>query len=336
MTPPSEFVDPSRGRPAVPRVALPGFLDQLDRALGHLAGVLDAPLGFGRAGRALERLRATLGCVRFLHGWPDRFTLEAAFTLNVADSGFPGFKDLWLVEEDRNQAAEKLAVLPAVERIAESATRDVRAGRFPLVWQRALVQRRYYERLLRTAVVSGFEVGTPRLGTSPHRETSRPVHGLDWCGLDADDTHFIFQALEFTTDPDLSPPSKVESTSELYQTLRVAFREPLATQFDHLQTLPEVNPKLLARLSIGPFHSNAIVPQPAIAALGDDADAWLLECSIERLERDLLRDPDAAEAPASSRVLMCPATVKERLRGRDPQGQPARVFGVTADGGVAE
>jgi hypothetical protein len=333
MTPPSEFIDPSRGRPAVPRAALPAFLDQLDAALGHLGGVLEAPLGFGRATRAVERLRATLGCVRFLHGWPERFTLEASFTLNIADSGFPGFKDLWLVEEDRNQAAEKLASLPAVERIAESAVRDVRAGRFPLVWQRALVQRRYYERLLRTAVISGFEVGTPRLGTAPK---DRPVHGLDWSGLSADDSRFIYQTLEFTTDPEHRPPAKVDGASELFKTLRVAFREPLSTQFDHLQTLPEVNPRSVARLAIGPFHANAIVPQPPLAALGDDPGAWLLECSVERLERDLLRDPDAPDAPVSTRVLVCPSTVKDRLHGRGPDGQAARIFGVSPSGEVAE
>lgn len=263
----------------VPRAAVPGFLDAADAALARLGEMLEAPLGFGRAVRAVERLRGTLACVRYLHGWPERFTMESSFTLSVADPGFPSFKDVWLVEDDRAQAAEKLAVLPAVERITESAVRDIRAGRFPLVWQRALVQRRYYERLLRTAVVSGFEVGTPRLGTG---SKERPHHGLDWCGLAADDTQFVFQSLEFSTDSGVAPPAHVEPTGELYKTLRLAFREDLAHQFDHLQTLHDVNPQVLTRLTVGPMLSNKAVPAPE--GLGEDPEAWRLECSLERLE----------------------------------------------------
>ena len=323
----------SNGRSAVPRAAVAPFLDELDRALACLMGLLDVPLGFGRAVRTVDRLRSTLGCVRYLHGWPERFTLESSFTVSVVDTGLPSFKDVWMVEEDRAHAAEKLAVLPAVERIAESAVRDVRAGRFPLVWQRALVQRRYYERLLKTAVVSGFEVGTPRLGTGSRE---RPTHGLDWSGLASDDTRFVFQTLEFTTDATMQPPAKVESTGDLYKTLRYCFRESLSSQFDHLETQPDVNPSVLTRVSVGPFHSNLASPAPEVAALGTEPGAWLLECTVERLERGLLREADAVPTTDRTRVLVCPIEVKERLNGRDPAGEPARVFGLSAAGEVKE
>lgn len=333
MSPPSETSD-TFSRAAVPRVAVPAFLDVLDAALGHLVGLLDVPLGFGRAVRTVDRLRATLACVRYLHAWPERFTLESSFTVSVVDPGFPSFKDVWMVEEDRTHAAEKLAVLPAVERITESAVRDVRAGRFPLVWQRALVQRRYYERLLRTEVVNGFEVGTPRLGTG---SKERPLHALDWSGLDADDTRFVYQSLEFSTDPSMKPPSTVEPSGDLYKTLRSRFRDPLTTQFDHLETLADVNPRVLSRLRVGPFHANLASPRPGIAGLGGDPQAWLLECTVERLERGSLREPGGAEdTTARSTVLLCPRGVQERLGGRGSDGQPARVFGVTETGEVKE
>jgi hypothetical protein len=342
-------------RPVLPRPAVPAFLDLFDGALGHLLGLLDSPLGFGRASRPVERLRATIGCLRYLHTWPERFTLEASFTVDVGEHGFPGLKDVYLIEQDRAQAAEKLAVLPGVERIIESAVRDIRSGRFPLVWQRALIQRRYYERLLRTSLISGFEVGTPRLGAE---RGERAVHAIDWSGLDADDSAFLFYGLEFTTDPSLSPPARVEPSGELFRTLHFCFREPLGTQFDHLETLADVNPQVLTRLRIGPFHTGQAPGTAAIGeALARDPAGWLLECTVERLARGDAEEagrgervararastgtspPEAAlpsGAPALTRVLLCPAGVKERLGGADPDGRPARVFGVGAGGEVRE
>jgi hypothetical protein len=313
--------DVREARAALGRGAVPGFLSSSGAALSALAELLDERLELGRARRYVERLRSTLECIGYLYAWPERFTLEAAFTVDPTEPGFPGFRDVWLAEEDRAQAGEKLALIPAVEKIVESAVRDVRAGRFPLVWQRALVQRRYYERLLRTPLVGGFEVGTPRHGLP---RAGRP-HALEWCGLADEDTRFVVGMLDFTTDPQHVPPAQVDPSGDLYKTLRVGFRDPVPTLFDHLETLADVNPQQVIRLEVGPFHAPGATASAAVRALLESApDAWLLECEIERIER--AREPDAGPAPVITRVILCPPALAERLGTSDPEGRPARVF----------
>ncbi|MBI4861505.1 MAG: hypothetical protein HY815_14780 [Candidatus Riflebacteria bacterium] len=179
------------------REAVPGYIDDLTAALGHLRLALESRLKATTVGAYVERIRNTLSCVRYVFLWPDRFTVESSFTIDPTDSGLPHFNDFWRIQKDREQAAPRLEELASPDEIVSRALAEILAGQYPLVWQRALVERRYYERVGTAEVVADFELSPPSLLEG---NAGRPVLRRQWSGLAENDTLFLHYMMLYSLE----------------------------------------------------------------------------------------------------------------------------------------
>jgi hypothetical protein len=255
---------------------------------------------------------------------------------------------VWLAEEDRNQAPARLAALPDDEAISRSAVSEILAGGHPLVWQRALVQRRYFQMLAGTPIVRGFEVS--RVVRQDGRGDA-VLHGLDWAGLDESSSAFAKNSMVFAGAALEPRPVPIDETSDLYRALKLHFRQPIEANMQSLGTVPGVRPLSLFRFRIGPYFDRHSANPPELARLVDATPGgFLLKLSIEHVaSRDapasvelwerslgLTRPVEAATGDGTCRVIVCSPGIAGRLGPSDEQGRPARVFAIDTATGTGE
>jgi len=244
----------------------------------------------------VRRLRDSLDCLAYLFRWPDRFTAEASFVVEPTGRLYPRFTDLWLAEEDQLRAAERHASLPSINKIVSSAMAEIYAGHDPLICQRSLIQRRYYERVANTRLVKGFEIAAPEFFDHSAGHHSCLIH---WSGLMDGDAcvaalwaHLVLDHPVRADVPfDLSPESK--------RLLKVRIPCPIDQISCEDMSFPDAKNVSIRRLVIGPHHALGSKSPPGIvAAFEEDPGRFLLEASLETL----IFDPTLDSAVFGARV----------------------------------
>src|SRR4029079_5653823 len=126
----------------------------------------------------IGRLEKSFSCWRNPLGFSD------SFKISRAESGFPIFKNVLELENDRRQANQRLASIPAPDELrAEMADFILRHKEFPAALQRQMAERLYLEDVKDGALFSPFVLAeTAKVAVNP--KVMRRYYLVHWGSFD--------------------------------------------------------------------------------------------------------------------------------------------------------
>jgi len=334
----------------LPDEAVVPYCDALGDRLGALALALEREQQGGRLSIAacaaaslfLNEIRATLAVMALKHGRQLLDVEPLPLTIDPTESGMPTVKEFWMLHEDRDRARDQLAQIPAPPQLVADALDQIYAGRRPIKQQILWLQRAYMERLAATAIVTDFRQMSPlKLGS----DKSDRIYSVSWTGLVRSLNLFECVTLHFVERGGWHVTGGIEDLRDLIDSI-AGGRADLPEMIGLLNQAAWIVPRSLERVTIGPYHhgftQNDEPIQRAFAAAAGQ-EPFLLEATIERavtvkaarrstLDKLFGREPMESGPSVRYRIVLAPLGIKQLLGSADEDGQPATVYGLSADG----
>ena len=288
----------------------------------------------------------------------------AHLTIDFHESGFPVFQEIVTLANDTAQAGTHLANLPVAAKLKDDMVKIILTERrAPVELQYAISQRLYFQRLAKGGLF--FAQMHPQARWLEDLPNGRRKFLIHWAVYDSQMNVPVVYFLDLddaggTTLPKDSSRWPAAQSHLLAQSVSGLKLLTIAKGLD--TDFPDLHPKRLRRLFLGPMYSSAYtlqtgpirdVLQDARSGEGEDwALAWTLEdleserTHVEKgwfssTETEVFRlDPLAGgtESGASriQRNLILPQRVFQALAERDPEGfRKVRKYVVGTDGRVA-
>ncbi|MCP4185317.1 MAG: hypothetical protein GY761_18740 [Hyphomicrobiales bacterium] len=122
----------------------------------------------------LGRLRGSFA------SWEDRIAYADRFQISKAESGFPGFRNVLELENDRKTAKSRLKTMPSEEDLREEMIDFIlRKKKFPTQLQKSMAERSYLSTVLKQKHFSPLVLPrTIRVSVNP--KTKRPYYIVHW------------------------------------------------------------------------------------------------------------------------------------------------------------
>jgi hypothetical protein len=291
------------------------YFDAIAAALGGLDIFLrDERSPFYRHGLIAQvmaeyivRLEKSFSCWRNHLGYAEKFKISRA------DSGFPIYQNVLELENDRRQAARRLAALPDAATLrAEMADFILRQKAFPAALKRTMAERLYLEDVENGVIFSPFVLPkTSRVSVNP--KNRRPFYIVHWGYFDgASNLPLVYMAgIEDSSEamaralvgedgrlkPDVTIPLPVDGllnpdlahAFDDFAEKNSAYSLSPATIAGNLdRDFERLHPKQLRRVVLGPFYSAGITENNStvtevLNTVRNGAHAWLLTWTVQEV-----------------------------------------------------
>jgi hypothetical protein len=352
-------------------VATRRYFRKFARLCGHLAAVAAEEQAQGRMtpqevealGRGLVALTLTFRALAWKYHFAGLAREAGRLTFDRVESGFPVAAEIMEMAADATQAERHLQGMPTAEEIKDRMVRHILSERTtPLRLQFALSQRLYHEELTKGGLFWARNdpeaewIGTEAAGTRAERRR----YLLRWSVYDAQENLPVLYLMTVSDTGRTSLPKDADrwplvQRHLMAQSVGGLTLLTIARGFD--QDFPDLHPKRLRRIRIGPMWSHAFTAQTgpirevletARAPEGEDwALAWTEELLLsERAEmirsgwfgtheREVftLMEPREQGATEITRSLILPARPYQALAALDPPAFRAHRKFVVGEGG---
>jgi hypothetical protein len=255
----------------------------------------------------LARLKASFSC------WENRIGFIEQFRISRAESGFPVFQNVLELENDRQSAEKRLSGIPQADALRqEMADFILRHKAFPAELQSRMAERLYLEQIGKGDIFSPFIMPeTIRVAVNP--KTMRPYYVVCWGAFDGsstlpmvymatiEDSSEKIVAMLVTDDGKLNPEvdiplpiggllnPELASRFDDFALKNSAYSltsVTIATNLD--KDFPELHPKQLRRIVLGPFYSAGITENNAkinqiLSKVRKQENAWLLTWTVQEV-----------------------------------------------------
>jgi hypothetical protein len=255
----------------------------------------------------LARLKASFSC------WENRIGFIEQFRISRAESGFPVFQNVLELENDRQSAAKRLSGIPPADALRqEMADFILRQKSFPTELQSRMAERLYLEQIGKGEIFSPFIMPeTIRVAVNP--KTMRPYYVVSWGAFDGTSTlPMVYMTLvEDSSEKIVSllvtPDGKLNPDTDIPLPVGGLLNPELASRFDDFalknsaysltpvtiatnfdRDFPELHPKQLRRIVLGPFYSAGITENNArindiLSKVRKTENAWLLTWTVQEV-----------------------------------------------------
>jgi hypothetical protein len=236
-----------------------------------------------------------------------------SFRISRAESGFPVFQNLLELENDRRQAAERLANIPAPDELrVEMADFILRHKEFPAALRKSMAERLYLEEVEKGDIFGPFTLArTVKVSVNP--KAMRPFYLVHWASFDGTAN---LPLIYMVTVEDSSEPmvrQLVDSNGKLNDRVEIPLpvegllNPELAHRFDDFteknsaytlspatiatnldKDFATLHPKQLRRVVLGPFYSAGItehnsVVSDVLSKVRRAENAWLLTWTVQEV-----------------------------------------------------
>ena len=255
----------------------------------------------------IARLEKTFSC------WRNRLGYAQSFRIQRSDSGYPVYQSVLELENDKRDAAKRLAAIPGANELrAEMADFILRHKAFPGDLQKSMAERLYLEDVQSGSVFSPFIL--PRtIKVSVNPKTGRPLYFVHWGAFDGTaNLPLIYMAAVEDSSEDMVS-TLVRKDGQLDETVKIPLpvegllNPALARQFDDFAAknsayslspvtiaanmdvdFPELHPKQLRRVVLGPFYSAGITENNStvtevLSKVRKPENAWLLTWTVQEV-----------------------------------------------------
>ena len=255
----------------------------------------------------IDRLDRSFAC------WENRLGFLDAFRISRAESGYPVFQNLLELENDRRSADQRLASIPSAGELrAEMADFILRHKDFPAALQKSMAERLYLEDVKGEQTFGPFTLAqTAKVSVNP--KTMRPYYLVHWATFDGsanlplvymvtvedsseamvrqlvdrngklDDKVDIPLPVDGLLNPDLA--HRFDDYTEKNSAYSLS---PLTIAMNLDKDFPDLHPKQLRRVVLGPFYSAGITEnnstvQEVLSKVRKPENAWLLTWTIQEV-----------------------------------------------------
>lgn len=255
----------------------------------------------------IARLEKSFAC------WENRLGFMESFRISRAESGFPVYQNVLELENDRRTAAKRLAGIsePGELRV-EMADFILRHKEFPAALQKAMAERLYLEDVKDGVVFGPFMLAqTAKVSVNP--KTFRPYYLVHWASFDGTaNLPLIYMATiedssEAMVEQLVGEDGKLSEKVEIPLPVDGLLNPELAHRFDDFteknsaytlspatiasnldKDFPELHPKQLRRVVLGPFYTAGITEHNSAVAdvlskVRKPENAWLLTWTIQEI-----------------------------------------------------
>ncbi len=237
-----------------------------------------------------------------------------AFRIDTSDSGFPLFRHVLQLENDRSKLADKLNDLPKPEQIRDEMVEHMlKNKKFPHALQKTMGERLYYETLKKApSFRSNTICKTIRHSYNPR--SKRPFYVVHWACYDGShNLPLVYMAV--IEDSSLNAPRPPERKSGPWGTAQLEEdylgpglpNRSLAEEFEKFITansqyslnltsiatamdndFPNLHPKQLRRFILGPLHIGGLTQnreklQELLNSVKDSEQNWVLTWTLQEL-----------------------------------------------------
>lgn len=255
----------------------------------------------------IARLETSFAC------WKYRLAFVDSFRISRAESGFPVFQNLLELENDRRQAEQRLAGIPAPDELrAEMADFILRQKQFPAALQKTMAERLYLEAVKGGDIFGPFTLAqTVKVSVNP--KTNRPFYLVHWASFDGTaNLPLIYVAtLEDSTEAMVrqlvDPSGKLNEKVQIPLPVEGLLNPELAHRFDAFteknsaytlspttiatnldKDFETLHPKQLRRMVLGPFYSAGITEHNSavsevLSKVRKPENAWLLTWTMQEV-----------------------------------------------------
>ena len=245
--------------------------------------------------------------------WRNRLGFMDSFRISRAESGFPVFQNVLELENDRRQAPQRLANIPAAEDLrTEMADFILRRKEFPDALQKSMAERLYLEDVGAGAVFGAFSLAeTVKVSVNP--KTMRPFYLVHWASFDGSaNLPLIYMATVEDSSPAMiaqlvDDNGKLKESVDIPLPVEGLLNPELAHRFDDFteknsaytlspatiagnmdKDFEELHPKQLRRVVLGPFYSAGITEHNStvgevLSKVRKPENAWLLTWTIQEI-----------------------------------------------------
>ncbi|CAN7431760.1 hypothetical protein LJR255_002729 [Pararhizobium sp. LjRoot255] len=255
----------------------------------------------------LARLKASFSC------WENRIGFIEQFRISRAESGFPVFQNVLELENDRQTAEKRLSGIPQADALRqEMADFILRHKAFPAALQSRMAERLYLEQIGKGDIFSPFIMPeTIRVAVNP--KTMRPYYVACWGAFDGSSTlPMVYMAMiedssEKIVGMLVTEDGKLNPEVDIPLPVGGLLNPELASRFDDFalknsaysltpvtiatnldKDFPELHPKQLRRIVLGPFYSAGITENNAkineiLSKVRKQENAWLLTWTVQEV-----------------------------------------------------
>ncbi|WP_349435183.1 hypothetical protein [Pararhizobium sp. A13] len=255
----------------------------------------------------LARLKASFSC------WENRIGFIEQFRISRAESGFPVFQNVLELENDRQSAEKRLSGIPQADALRqEMADFILRHKAFPAGLQSRMAERLYLEQIGKGDIFSPFIMPeTIRVAVNP--KTMRPYYVVCWGAFDGSSTlPMVYMAMiedssEKIVGMLVTEDGKLNPEVDIPLPIGGLLNPELASRFDDFalknsaysltpvtiatnldKDFPELHPKQLRRIVLGPFYSAGITENNAkineiLSKVRKQENAWLLTWTVQEV-----------------------------------------------------
>ncbi|QFI67266.1 hypothetical protein [Sinorhizobium alkalisoli] len=255
----------------------------------------------------LARLKASITC------WENRIGFVEQFRIARAESGYPTFQNVLEFENDRQSADRRLASIPSADALREEMVDFIlRHKAFPDALQSRMAERLYLEQIGQGNIFSPFILPeTIRVAVNP--KTMRPYYVVSWGAFDGSQTlPMVYMATiedssENIVEMLVTRDGKLNPDVEIPLPVGGLLNPELASRFDDFASkhsaysltpatiattldrdFPELHPKQLRRIVLGPFYSAGITENSAkineiLSKVRRTENAWLLTWTVQEV-----------------------------------------------------
>ncbi|MBE1207912.1 hypothetical protein [Aminobacter carboxidus] len=256
----------------------------------------------------ISRLERSFAC------WRNRLGFMETFKISRAESGFPVFQNVLELENDRKTAAQRLASIPPSGELREEmADFILRHKEFPEALQRSMAERLYLEDVKDGVTFSPFILAqTAKVSVNP--KSMRPYYLVHWGSFDGtanlpliymatveDSSEAMVEQLVDTESGKLNDGIEIPLPVDGLLNPELAHRfddfteknsayslSPLTVATNLDKDFPELHPKQLRRMVLGPFYSAGITEHNStvsevLSKVRKAENAWLLTWTIQEV-----------------------------------------------------
>lgn len=255
----------------------------------------------------IARLEKSFAC------WRNRLGFMDSFRISRAESGFPVFQNLLELENDRRSAEQRLANIPKPGELrAEMADFILRRKEFPAALQKSMAERLYLEDVKGEETFGPFTLAqTAKVSVNP--KTMRPYYLVHWASFDGAANLPLVYMVTVEDSSDAIVRQLVDKNGRLNEKVEIPLpvdgllNPDLARLFDDFteknsayslspltiavnldKDFPDLHPKQLRRVVLGPFYSAGITDNNStvagvLAKVRRPENAWLLTWTIQEV-----------------------------------------------------